>query len=75
MDELPPPAGFDGEEEHEPRHVFYCRTLSDAERAAAEARVEHEWAAQRAVETARRDRHFGFAGGLAEKELFSPREA
>lgn len=72
---FPPPEGFAGEEEEDVRDTFYRRTLTDAERAVAEAQVEAEWAAQLAMETTRRDRFFGFAGGGAGPEFFSPREA
>jgi len=70
---FPPPPGFDGEEESELKDMFYKRTLSDAERAVMEARVEEEWAAQIALETVRRDRFFGFADDGRDPEIFSPK--
>ena len=72
---FPPPAGFEGQEESEPRDMFYKRTLTEPERVAADANEDEEWAAQLAVETVRRDRFFGFASDGPEAEVFSPREA
>jgi hypothetical protein len=72
---FPPPAGFDGEQRGRFGDHRYQRTLSENEEALIEASEAEDRAAKLAVETVRRDRFFGFDGGSAEEEIFSPREA
>jgi hypothetical protein len=71
---FPPPAGFDGEE-GQPGSRDYCRTLSEDEQAVVDAWEASDRAEKVAREGACRDRYFGFEGGSAEEEVFSPREA
>ena len=66
---FPPPADFDGYEEREPGHYRYKRRLSPAELAAVEADEAALRAARVEVDCARRDRHFGFDGGLSPSVL------
>jgi hypothetical protein len=68
---FPPPADFDGEEQGEFGEEGYRRTLSDREQAVLDAGYDRDDAEHRAVEAARRDRFFGFAGN----EVSSPGEA
>ncbi|HYJ29742.1 MAG TPA: hypothetical protein VEW25_05315 [Allosphingosinicella sp.] len=72
---FPPPQGFDGQEEATPGDHGYRRTLSDEEQAV----IDKDLAASRGEtigeEAARRDRYFGFAGGIEEDVLFFLREA
>jgi hypothetical protein len=72
---FPPPAGFDGDEEFAVEDDLYRRRLSKAEEAVMNAAAVATLAAERAHETARRDRWFGFAGGTREPEVSSSREA
>jgi hypothetical protein len=80
---FPPPAGFDGVEDGMPGDEDYRRTLSGAEEAALAAEDEEEekaCAARIVRQAARRDRRFGFAGGVSEElaeevGIFLPMEA
>jgi hypothetical protein len=72
---FPPPEGFDGEEEGSLAQGDYRRTLSAAEQDVIDEEEAEELEEDLAEEAARRDRYFGFAGGMAEGLLFSPREA
>jgi hypothetical protein len=73
--EFPPPEGFEGEEEGTPGEYGYRRTLSEDEQAVIDADLAVERGEEIASEAERRDRYFGFAGGLAEGCLFSYWEA
>lgn len=67
MTSFPPPADFDGDGDGVPGTEGYRRTLSEAEEAALEADdAEEERERAEAVRRAcaRRDRYFGFEGGL-----------
>ena len=72
---FPPPAGLDGEEEGEPGDPGYKRVLSEAEQAGIEADEADDRTEAVEMQTARRDRYFGFDGSSAQDEIFSPREA
>jgi hypothetical protein len=71
--EFPPPAGFDGIEEGDAGSYGYQRALSEAELAVVEADEVKERTRRIAEDIVRRDLHFGFDGGLADDEVFSPR--
>jgi hypothetical protein len=66
--EFPPPAGFDGEEIGTFGEEGYQRTLSEPEQAAVDERTAVDRADLLAEEAARRDRYFGFEGGICEGE-------
>jgi hypothetical protein len=70
--EFPPPEGFDGIESGEYGDYGYRRTLSPAEQSVIDADLAEEREEQRATEAARRDRYFGFAGGVPETDVFQP---
>jgi hypothetical protein len=72
---FPPPAGFDGEERGRSGSLRYQRTLTEDEEAAIGDAEADDRAARRAIDIVRRDRFFGFEGGTAEEDIFSPREA
>ena len=62
---FPPPSGFDGEENGQPGDHGYSRRLSRAEQAVVDRDEAEERAEEVAVACARRDRHFGFGGGVS----------
>ncbi|HEX8622728.1 MAG TPA: hypothetical protein VF718_12230 [Allosphingosinicella sp.] len=66
---FPPPAGFDGEEQHAFGEDGYQRTLSYLEQSVVDAELDEDDAEYRAVETARRDRFFGFLGSEVSSSL------
>ncbi|MGQ0588225.1 MAG: hypothetical protein ACT4N8_01665 [Sphingosinicella sp.] len=75
---FPPPAGFDGVEDGVPGDEDYRRSLTKAEEAALAAcdqEDEEERLEAVRLASARRDRFFGFEGGLRDEEIFSPWEA
>ena len=62
--EFPPPAGFDGEERGEPGDPDYQRTLSAEEQEVVDSDCAEQDAEILAEEIGRRDRFFGFEGGI-----------
>lgn len=71
---FPPPAGYEGVEEGCYGDFGYRRTLSSAERAVIDADLAEHDARELAWQVARRDRYFGFDGGVADAAAPGPDE-
>jgi hypothetical protein len=71
---FPPPAFFNGVERDRFGDPGYRRTLSDDEREVIDETLEDREAQELAREAGRRDRYFGFDGGLANGDWHEPDE-